>query len=148
MTDTYTFTTLQNVPKVTQISRAATARRRRQPNFTYDSNGYQNSVTDWNGNQTTYANNSHGQPTTINEAVGSSAARTTTIAYDPTFVHLPDSIIDAGSHDELYLRWQRQRADQDTHRHHFTEPALFHERPDTDMDVHMEQFPAGIGQDA
>ena len=97
VTDTYSFTTLQNVPKATGISRAATSTTAAATeSFSYDSNGYLASKTDWNGNQTTYTNNSHGLPTTINEAVGSSVARTTTIAYDTTFVHLPDSITTPG----------------------------------------------------
>ena len=97
VTDTYSFSILQNVPKVTQISRAATSTTAAATEtFGYDSNGYLNSLTDWNGNQTTYTNNTHGQPTTINEAVGSSVARTTTLAYDTTFVHLPDSITTPG----------------------------------------------------
>lgn len=97
VTDTYTFTTLQGVPKVTQISRAATSTTAAATeSFGYDSNGYLNSIDDWNGNQTTFVNNGHGMPTTINEAVGSSVARTTTITYDPTFVHLPDSVTTAG----------------------------------------------------
>jgi RHS repeat-associated protein len=88
---------LQNLPKVTGISRAATSTTAAATEtITYDSNGYRASLTDWNGNQTTYTNNSHGLPTTINEAVGSSVARTTTIAYDPTWVHLPDSITTPG----------------------------------------------------
>jgi RHS repeat-associated protein len=97
VTDTYTFTTLQGVRKVTQISRAATSTTAAaSETITYDSNGYVASLTDWNGNQTTYVNNSHGLPTTINEAVGSSVARTTTTVYDPTFVHLPDSVTTPG----------------------------------------------------
>jgi RHS repeat-associated protein len=91
--ETYKFTKLQGIPKVSEIDRAAnppvTAATRL---FTYDSNGYLASATDWNTNSTTYVNNSHGLPTTINEAVGSPVARTTTIAYDPTFVHLPKTI--------------------------------------------------------
>jgi len=95
--DTYTFSISQDVPKLSQISRAATATTAAATEtFTYDSNGYLASQTDWNGNQTTYVNNSHGDPTTINEAVGSSVARTTTIAYDPTFVHLPSTITTPG----------------------------------------------------
>ncbi len=97
VTDTYSFSTLQNVPKVTGISRAATSTTAAATEtFAYDSNGYLNSQTDWNGGQTTYTNNAHGQPTTINEAVGSTVARTTTIAYDPTFVHLPGTITTPG----------------------------------------------------
>lgn len=95
--DTYTFTTLQFIPKVTQISRAATGTTvAATETFGYDSNGYLASKTDWNGNQTTFTNNSHGLPTTINEAVSSSVARTTTIAYNSTFVHLPATITTPG----------------------------------------------------
>ena len=95
--DTYTFTTLQGVPKVTQINRAPTSTTAAATEtFSYDSNGYVASKTDWNGDVTNYVNDIHGDPTTINEAVGTSAARTTTIAYDSTWVHLPDSITTPG----------------------------------------------------
>ena len=62
--ETYKFSTLQGVPKVTEIDRAsngtvAFASR----GFTYDTNGYLKTETDWNGNQTGYTNNSHGLPT-------------------------------------------------------------------------------------
>jgi len=97
VTDTYTFTTLQEVPKVTQISRASTSTTAAATQtFTYDSNGYLASKTDWNGNQTTFVNDTHGDPTTMSEAVGTSAARTATIAYNSTWVHLPDSITTSG----------------------------------------------------
>lgn len=98
VTDTYKFTTLQGVPKVTEIDRAATATTAAATElFTYDGNGYTASQTDWNGDQTTYVNDVHGQPTTINEAVGTPVARTTTITYDdPTFVHLPQQIVTPG----------------------------------------------------
>lgn len=95
--DTYTYTILQNVPKVTGISRAATSTTPAMSRtLGYDSNGYLNSQTDWNGNSTTFVNDAHGDPTTINEAVGSSVARTTTITYDTTWVHLPDTIVTPG----------------------------------------------------
>lgn len=95
--DTYTFKTLQRVPKATEISRAATSTTAAATEtFTYDSNGYTASQTDWNGNQTTYVNNSHGLPTTVDEAVGTNAARTTTIVYDSTWVRLPASITTDG----------------------------------------------------
>ncbi len=95
--DTYTFQTLQGVPKVTQISRAATSTTGAATEiFTYDNNGYMASKTDWNGNRTTYVNDAHGDPTTINEAVGTGAARTTAIAYDSTWVHLPASVTTSG----------------------------------------------------
>ncbi len=64
--------------------------------YTYDSNGYVASVTDFNGNVTEYTNDSHGDPTQIVEAYGTAIARTTTIVYDATWVHLPDSITTPG----------------------------------------------------
>jgi RHS repeat-associated protein len=97
VTDTYTFSTLQGVPKAAGISRAATSTTAAATeSFTYDSNGFPASVTDWNGNQTTYVNNSAGFPTTINEAVGAPVARTTTITYDSTWTHQPASVVTPG----------------------------------------------------
>jgi RHS repeat-associated protein len=91
--DTYTLTVLQGVPKVTQINRAATLTTAAATRaFTYDTNGFLASATDWNSNKTTYKNDLHGDPTTINEAAGSGVARTTTIKYDPTYVHLPGTV--------------------------------------------------------
>jgi YD repeat-containing protein len=91
--DTYKFTTLQGVPKVTQISRAATSTTAAATRtFSYDANGYVVSQTDWNGNLTTYVNDVHGQPLTIVEASGTPQARRTTITYLANY-HLPDSII-------------------------------------------------------
>ncbi len=95
--DTYTFTTLQGVPKVTEISRAATSTTAAATRtFGYDTNGFLNSETDWNGNQTTYVNNAQGNPTTINYAVGSPQAYSVTISYDPTFIRLPHQIVTPG----------------------------------------------------
>ena len=97
VTDTYTLAYLQNDFKITNVSRAATSTTAAATEtFAYDSNGYLSSQTDWNGTQTTYINDNHGDPTTINEAVGSSVARTTSIAYDPTWVHLPDTMTTPG----------------------------------------------------
>ena len=97
VTDTYTFSTLQGVPKVTGISRASTSTTAAATEaMTYDSGGYLATLTDWNGNQTAWTNNGHGDPTTIVEASGSSVARTTTVAYNSTHVHLPDSITTPG----------------------------------------------------
>jgi len=95
--DIYQFATLQGVPKVTEIDRQASATTAAATSlFTYDANGYAASTTDWNGNLTTYVNDVHGDPTTINEAVGTPQARTTIIVYDPTFVHLPSTITTQG----------------------------------------------------
>ena len=95
--EVHKFTNLQGVPKVTEIDRLATATTAAATRlFTYDANGYTASATDWNGNLTTYVNDIHGDPTTINEAVGTPQARTTTIVYDSTFVHLPSTITTQG----------------------------------------------------
>ena len=95
--DSYTFVTLNNEPKVTTISRGSTFTTAAATRaFAYDATGYLASSSDWNGNKTTYVNSVHGLPTTISEAVGSAAARTTMIAYDPHWVHLPQTITTAG----------------------------------------------------
>lgn len=95
--DTYSFITAQNRPKITQISRAATSTTAHATEtFGYDSNGYMNSKTDWDSNETTYVNNAHGDPTTITEAYGSPVQRTTTVVYDSTCVHLPHSVATNG----------------------------------------------------
>jgi RHS repeat-associated protein len=95
--DVYHFQPLQGVPKVQEIDRQATATTAAaQQLFTYDSNGYTATVTDWNAVLTRYTNDSRGDPTVIEEAVGTPAARTTTITYDPTFVHLPAEIVTPG----------------------------------------------------
>jgi YD repeat-containing protein len=94
--EVYKFTTLQGVPKLTEIDRLAsstTAAATRY--FTYDSNGYRASETDWKGNTTTYVNDAHGQPTTTTEAVGTPQQRSTTVSYHPTF-HLPLQVVAPG----------------------------------------------------
>ncbi len=92
----YKFTTLQGVPKVTEIDRLATSSTAAATKlFTYDANGYTASVTDWNGNLTTYVNDVHGQPTTITEASGTAQTRITTISYLTNY-HLPASIATPG----------------------------------------------------
>ena len=90
--DTYNFAILQATPKLAEIERAATSTTAAATrHFSYDDNGFLASMTDWNGNETTYVNDAHGQPTTITEPT-----RTTTIGYDPVFVHLPHRIITDG----------------------------------------------------
>jgi RHS repeat-associated protein len=94
---TNTFGALQGVDKLLTSARTATTHvAAASESFTYDSNGYVATAKDWNGNTTAYTNNAHGDPTTIVEASGTSIARTTTIAYDPTWVHLPDTITTTG----------------------------------------------------
>ena len=94
--ETYTFTMLQGVPKVSSIARTANgAVAAASMAFTYDSNGYMASKTDWNGVTTSYTNDAHGQPTTIVEGVGTKAERTTNITYHATY-RVPTKIVTAG----------------------------------------------------
>ncbi|MDE2336624.1 MAG: RHS repeat protein, partial [Alphaproteobacteria bacterium] len=75
----YTFQTLQGVPKVVKIERTASGTvPAGTETFTYDSNGYTASKTDWNGIETDYINDAHGDPTSITEAAGTPQTRTTT----------------------------------------------------------------------
>jgi RHS repeat-associated protein len=91
--ETFKYATLQGVPKLTEIDRQATSTTAAAARtFTYDSNGYLASQTDWNGNLTTFVNDVHGQPTTVVEAAGTDQARTTIAAYLGDF-HLPSQIV-------------------------------------------------------
>ena len=61
--ETYKFTTLQGVPKVSEIDRAANGTvAAATEKFLYDTNGFIESITDWNSNNTWFTNNSHGLP--------------------------------------------------------------------------------------
>ena len=92
----YKFTTLQGVPKVTEIDRLATSDTAvATKKFTYDANGYLSGQTDWNGNLTSYINDVHGRPLSMVEAAGTSLARTTATTYHPTF-HLPVKRVESG----------------------------------------------------
>lgn len=94
--DTYKFTPLQGMPKLTEIDRSATAfSAAAVRTFTYDTNGYLASETDWNGHLTTFANDSFGRKTTIVEAAGTAVARKTTISYLGNF-SLPSKIARPG----------------------------------------------------
>jgi RHS repeat-associated protein len=90
------FTTLQGVPKLTEADRLASATiPAGKSSYTYDSNGYPASYTDWNGNVTNFVNDAHGQPTSITEAFGTPQARTTTVTYHSS-LHLPVLIVTPG----------------------------------------------------
>ncbi len=89
----YRFETLQNVPKVYEIDRQATATvPAARMTFSYDNNGYLTFVTDWKNTDTSIANDVHGQPLTVNEAFFTSSSRQTTLTYLTNF-HLPAQII-------------------------------------------------------
>ena len=92
----YKFTPLQNIPKVTEIDQPATADSPAGViKYTYDSNGYNASITELNGAVTNFVNDAHGQPTSITEASGTAQARTTSISYHPVF-HLRSKIVQPG----------------------------------------------------
>ena len=95
--ETYKFSTLQGVPKVTEIDRAAngTVSSRRAASPTIPT-AITQSVTDWNGNQTWFTNNSHGLPTSIVFASGSTVSHTTSITYDTTWARLAHIITTPG----------------------------------------------------
>lgn len=92
----YKFTTLQGVPKIAEINMLASSTiSAATQRFTYDSNGYTASRTDWKGTTTAYVNDALGQPTRITEASGTPQQRTTAISYHSTF-HLPVEIVEPG----------------------------------------------------
>jgi RHS repeat-associated protein len=91
--ETYKFNTLQGVPKVTEIDRAANGSVAfASEGFTYDANGYPATKTDWNRNITAWTNNSHGQPTQIIYASATTNAQTTNITYDLSWPHLQHTV--------------------------------------------------------
>jgi RHS repeat-associated protein len=88
----YSFTNIFGVPKVAKIVRLPSATVPAATNvFTYDTNGYMATSSDWNSNLTADVNDFRGLPLTNNEAVGTFQARTTTNTYLTTF-HLPVQI--------------------------------------------------------
>jgi RHS repeat-associated protein len=89
----YKFTTLQGVPKATEIDRLATASvPAATMTYSYDTNGYIAEISDWNTNFTIQVNDIHDQPLVVNEAVGTAQARTTTANYITNF-YLPTQIV-------------------------------------------------------
>ena len=89
---TYKFVPFEGGSKMAEIDRAATSTTAAASRtFTYDDSGNLAFQTDWNGNQTGYTYDSRGNLTALEEAVGSSVARSTNFTYSPTF-HLPLTI--------------------------------------------------------
>lgn len=99
--EVYKTTMLQGISKITEIDRLANGSvPAAQRLFTFDTNGYLASDADWNGNETTYVNDTRGEPTTITEAAGKPEQRVTTISYHPTW-HLP-MLITAPTHTTAF----------------------------------------------
>ena len=93
--ETYTFDNFLGVPRLKQIVRKG-QNFNLVNSFTYDTNNFLAGVTDWDKHVTLFTNDAHGDPTTIVEGSGTKDARTTTITYDDTWVHLPKIVVTPG----------------------------------------------------
>ena len=92
----YTFDILQGTSKVGSIAGDTCPTCGGQVQAaTYDTNGFLASQTDFNGNQTTFINNSRGLETSRTEAVGTAEERTITTEWHPTY-RLPTKITEPG----------------------------------------------------
>jgi YD repeat-containing protein len=82
----YHFTVQQGQMKVDHIEgdRCVTCSGGDIQAYTYDSNGFVASKTDWNGNTTTYARDAQGRELSRTEASGTPQARTITTTWDTT----------------------------------------------------------------
>ena len=95
-TTTYHYSTIQGVRKITHVEgHASTNCAAANRLITYDSNGFVESSTDWKGIVTTYVHDARGLETSRTEAVGTSAARTITTEWHPTW-RLPTKITEPG----------------------------------------------------
>jgi RHS repeat-associated protein len=84
--ETYNFTTLQNVSKVNEVHRQASSTvPAATMKYTYDSNGYVASRTDWNGITTNYLHDSRGLVTSITDAAGTPQQRVVTVTHHPAY---------------------------------------------------------------
>jgi RHS repeat-associated protein len=93
LTQVYKFTTVQSIPKLTEVDRLATATTAAATmTYSYDANGYIANISDWNANLTSLVTDIHDQPLTNNQAVGTLQARTTAATYLANF-HLPVQIV-------------------------------------------------------
>ena len=88
----YNFSTIFNVVKPVSLSGAPVQSAGGQA-FTFDSNGFLASRTDWNGNVTTYTNDARGNVLSQTRAFGTPQATTTTQSWLSTF-HLPTQIVE------------------------------------------------------
>lgn len=67
---------------------------------TYDTNGFINGYTDWQGNQTTIINNVRGLPVSQTDAVGTAQERTKTTIWH-SYHRLPTAIIESNTRTDL-----------------------------------------------
>ena len=89
---TYHFTQFNGEYKMTQVEGHASANcAGANKAYTYDTNGFMASKTDWKGNTTTYIHNDKGQELSRTEASGTPQARTITTEWHASF-NLPIKI--------------------------------------------------------
>ncbi len=90
---TYHYSDVNGVKRIASIDGEASANcAAANKGYTYDSNGFVASETDWEGNVTTYTHDSLGRELTRTEAAGTPSARTITIEWHPEF-NVPTKII-------------------------------------------------------
>ncbi|MEO0443268.1 MAG: hypothetical protein AAFZ92_05935 [Pseudomonadota bacterium] len=93
---TYHFTEINGEYKMTEVEGHPSANcAGANQAYTYDDNGFIASLTDWNGNITTYTHNSRGQELSRTEASGTPEARTITTQWHPE-LNLPIKITELG----------------------------------------------------
>ncbi len=93
---TYHFTTQYGVDKPMQVTGDQCSSCGKQyADIIYDANGFVASLTDFNGNVTTYIHDAHGLELSRTEAVGTPQERTITTEWHPTF-RLPTKITEPG----------------------------------------------------
>lgn len=86
---TYRMVSREGVPKVSEIARGPTPlTTAARTTFSYDSNGYIASVSDWNTNLTRFLNDARGLPLVMTEAAGGALERSITNTWHDRF-HLP-----------------------------------------------------------
>ena len=93
---TYTFQTIHGVRKIVRVEGHQSANcAAANKAYTYDAQGFRRTETDWEGNVTTYVRDSRGLVTSMTEASGSAAERTTTFTFDSVY-RLPDIVTETG----------------------------------------------------
>ena len=93
---TFTYTMINNNPRITSVLGVACNHCGAAAAQSYDSAGYPQSSTDWNGNITNYSyDDRRGLELSRTEAVGTAQQRTISTIWDPSF-SLPDEIDEPG----------------------------------------------------
>lgn len=113
---TYHFEVKQGTMRVTHIEgdRCATCSNGGIKSYTYDSNGFIASKTDWNGHVTTYIRDTQGRELNRTEASGTPEARTVTITWDmtlnkPLIITEPERITEYTYDSDGRILTQQQR---------------------------------------